>query len=211
MSKRKNTKKDNYEKYKEEFGANYKQRTKESLKAEIQYRTEKINKNLKTLDKEAAASKIFLNAVQEANVIAGSKQRTKLVAGTSKSRYKESLIRQARELKSIEQIDIYSEEGKKKLEQRYQQSFESFKENVDSEVSLADYDRMVEAFGAIGHDLINRRSSDDFVDAFTTASEKGKIKFVDIWKDIEKEAKGKQWTTYKQMENFKAKLRNYGE
>ena len=35
------------EKYKDEFGANYKQRTKESLKAEISYRVKKLNKEFK--------------------------------------------------------------------------------------------------------------------------------------------------------------------
>ena len=70
---------------------------------------------------------------------------------------------------------------------------------------------MVEAFGAIGQDILSRKSSDDFVDAYMQASEKGKIKFVDLWKQVEQEFKGLQKTTFEQMEYFKELVRNYGE
>lgn len=215
------------EKYKDEFGANYKQRTKESLKAEISYRTKELNKKLKNLDASMTGVNIVKNAIEAANLLSGSKNREKLIAGIGKSRNKESLIRQARELKSIENIDFYTKEGQEKLEKRFINSYKAFctnlelkcednkkdkKDEKDIDVfTEEDYRNMVEAFGAIGQDILSRKSSNDFVDAYQQASEKGKIKFVDLWKQAEQDFKGLQKTTFEQMEYFKELLRNYGE
>ena len=212
------------EKYKDEFGANYKQRTKESLKAEISYRTKELNKKLKNLDASMTGVNIVKNAIETANLLSDSKNRDKLIAGIGKSRSKESLIRQARELKSIENIDFYTEEGQKKLEKRFINSYKAFCTNLELEYednekdekdidvfTEEDYRNMVEAFGAIGQDILSRKSSDDFVDAYQQASEKGKIKFVDLWNKAEEDFKGLQKTTFEQMEYFKELLRNYGE
>ena len=218
------------EKYKDEFGANYKQRTKESLKAEISYRTKELNKKLKNLDASMTGVNIVKNAIETANLLSDSKNRDKLIAGIGKARSKESLIRQARELKSIENIDFYTEEGQKKLEQRFINSYKAFCTNLDLKCednekdkkykkdekdidvfTEEDYRNMVEAFGAIGQDILSRKSSDDFVDAYQQASEKGKIKFVDLWNKAEEDFKGLQKTTFEQMEYFKELLRNYGE
>lgn len=212
------------EKYKDEFGANYKQRTKESLKAEILYRTKELNKKLKNLDASMTGVNIVKNAIETANLLSDSKNRNKLIAGIGKSRNKESLIRQARELKSIENIDFYTEEGQKKLEKRFINSYKAFCTNLELEYennekdekdidvfTEEDYRNMVEAFGAIGQDILSRKSSDDFVDAYQQASEKGKIKFVDLWNKAEQDFKGLQKTTFEQMEYFKELLRNYGE
>ena len=215
------------EKYKDEFGANYKQRTKESLKAEISYRTKELNKKLKNLDASMTGVNIVKNAIETANLLSDSKNRDKLIAGIGKKRSKESLIRQARELKSIENIDFYTEEGQKKLEKRFINSYKAFCTNLELEYednekdekdekdidvfTEEDYRNMVEAFGAIGQDILSRKSSDDFVDAYQQASEKGKIKFVDLWNKAEEDFKGLQKTTFEQMEYFKELLRNYGE
>ena len=215
------------EKYKDEFGANYKQRTKESLKAEISYRTKELNKKLKNLDASMTGVNIVKNAIETANLLSDSKNRDKLIAGIGKTRSKESLIRQARELKSIENIDFYTEEGQKKLEKRFINSYKAFCTNLELEYednekdekdekdidvfTEEDYRNMVEAFGAIGQDILSRKSSDDFVDAYQQASEKGKIKFVDLWNKAEEDFKGLQKTTFEQMEYFKELLRNYGE
>ena len=215
------------EKYKEEFGANYKQRTKESLKAEISYRTKELNRKLKNLDASMTGVNIVKNAIETANLLSNSKNRDKLIAGIGKTRSKESLIRQARELKSIENIDFYTEEGQKKLEKRFINSYKAFCTNLELEYednekdekdekdidvfTEEDYRNMVEAFGAIGQDILSRKSSDDFVDAYQQASEKGKIKFVDLWNKAEQDFKGLQKTTFEQMEYFKELLRNYGE
>ena len=215
------------EKYKDEFGANYKQRTKESLKAEILYRTKELNRKLKNLDASMTGVNIVKNAIETANLLSDSKNRNKLIAGIGKSRSKESLIRQARELKSIENIDFYTEEGQKKLEKRFINSYKAFCTNLELEYednekdekdekdidvfTEEDYRNMVEAFGAIGQDILSRKSSDDFVDAYQQASEKGKIKFVDLWNKAEEDFKGLQKTTFEQMEYFKELLRNYGE
>lgn len=212
------------EKYKDEFGTNYKQRTKESLKAEISYRTKELNKKLKNLDASMTGVNIVKNAIETANLLSDSKDRDKLIAGIGKSRSKESLIRQARELKSIENIDFYTEEGQKKLEKRFINSYKAFCTNLELEYednekdekdidvfTEEDYRNMVEAFGAIGQDILSRKSSDDFVDAYQQASEKGKIKFVDLWNKAEEDFKGLQKTTFEQMEYFKELLRNYGE
>ena len=215
------------EKYKDEFGANYKQRTKESLKAEISYRTKELNRKLKNLDASMTGVNIVKNAIETANLLSDSKNRDKLIAGIGKSRSKESLIRQARELKSIENIDFYTEEGQKKLEKRFINSYKAFCTNLELEYednekdekdekdidvfTEEDYRNMVEAFGAIGQDILSRKSSDDFVDAYQQASEKGKIKFVDLWNKAEEDFKGLQKTTFEQMEYFKELLRNYGE
>ena len=215
------------EKYKDEFGANYKQRTKESLKAEISYRTKELNRKLKNLDASMTGVNIVKNAIETANLLSNSKNRDKLIAGIGKTRSKESLIRQARELKSIENIDFYTEEGQKKLEKRFINSYKAFCTNLELEYednekdekdekdidvfTEEDYRNMVEAFGAIGQDILSRKSSDDFVDAYQQASEKGKIKFVDLWNKAEEDFKGLQKTTFEQMEYFKELLRNYGE
>ena len=215
------------EKYKDEFGANYKQRTKESLKAEISYRTKELNRKLKNLDASMTGVNIVKNAIETANLLSDSKNRDKLIAGIGKTRSKESLIRQARELKSIENIDFYTEEGQKKLEKRFINSYKAFCTNLELEYednekdekdekdidvfTEEDYRNMVEAFGAIGQDILSRKSSDDFVDAYQQASEKGKIKFVDLWNKAEEDFKGLQKTTFEQMEYFKELLRNYGE
>ena len=215
------------EKYKDEFGANYKQRTKESLKAEISYRTKELNRKLKNLDASMTGVNIVKNAIETANLLSDSKNRDKLIAGIGKSRSKESLIRQARELKSIENIDFYTEEGQKKLEKRFINSYKAFCTNLELEYednekdekdekdidvfTEEDYRNMVEAFGAIGQDILSRKSSDDFIDAYQQASEKGKIKFVDLWNKAEEDFKGLQKTTFEQMEYFKELLRNYGE
>ena len=215
------------EKYKDEFGANYKQRTKESLEAEISYRTKELNKKLKNLDASMTGVNIVKNAIETANLLSDSKNRDKLIAGIGKTRSKESLIRQARELKSIENIDFYTEEGQKKLEKRFINSYKAFCTNLELEYednekdekdekdidvfTEEDYRNMVEAFGAIGQDILSRKSSDDFVDAYQQASEKGKIKFVDLWNKAEEDFKGLQKTTFEQMEYFKELLRNYGE
>ena len=227
------------EKYKDEIGANYKQRTKESLKAEISYRTKELNRKLKNLDASMTGVNIVKNAIETANLLSDSKNRDKLIAGIGKSRSKESLIRQARELKSIENIDFYTEEGQKKLEKRFINSYKAFCTNLELEYednekdkkdednekdkkdekdekdidvfTEEDYRNMVEAFGAIGQDILSRKSSDDFVDAYQQASEKGKIKFVDLWNKAEEDFKGLQKTTFEQMEYFKELLRNYGE
>ena len=215
------------EKYKDEFGANYKQRTKESLKAEISYRTKELNRKLKNLDASMTGVNIVKNAIETANLLSDSKNRDKLIAGIGKTRSKESLIRQARELKSIENIDFYTEEGQKKLEKRFINSYKAFCTNLELEYednekdekdekdidvfTEEDYRNMVEAFGAIGQDILSRKSSDDFVDAYQQASEKGKIKFVDLWNKAEQDFKGLQKTTFEQMEYFKELLRNYGE
>ena len=215
------------EKYKDEFGVNYKQRTKESLKAEISYRTKELNRKLKNLDASMTGVNIVKNAIETANLLSDSKNRDKLIAGIGKTRSKESLIRQARELKSIENIDFYTEEGQKKLEKRFINSYKAFCTNLELEYednekdekdekdidvfTEEDYRNMVEAFGAIGQDILSRKSSDDFVDAYQQASEKGKIKFVDLWNKAEEDFKGLQKTTFEQMEYFKELLRNYGE
>ena len=115
------------EKYKDEFGANYKQRTKESLKAEISYRVKKLNKEFKQFDDSFTGINIVKDAIEDANILAGKKNRNKLIQGLDRTRTKESLIRQARELKSIENMDIYTKYGQEKLAERYYKSYETFK------------------------------------------------------------------------------------
>ena len=67
------------EKYKDEFGANYKQRTKESLKAEISYRVKKLNKEFKQFDDSFTGINIVKDAIEDANILAGKKNRNKLI------------------------------------------------------------------------------------------------------------------------------------
>lgn len=200
------------EKYKDEFGANYKQRTKESLKAEISYRVRKLNKEFKQFDESFTGINIVKDAIEDANILAGKKNRNKLIQGLDRNRTKESLIRQARELKSIENMDIYTKYGQEKLAERYYKSYETFKENFDfDELTEEEYRNMVEAFGAIGNDIVDRKSSNDFADAYRNASEKGKVKFVDLWKEAVKYSDNKGWNLYDRMEYFKELLRNAGE
>ena len=78
-------------------------------------------------------------------------------------------------------------------------------------MNIRKYRNMVEAFGAIGNDIIDRKSSNDFADAYRSASEKGKIKFVDLWKEAVKYSNNKGWNLYDRMEYFKEILRNAGE
>ena len=200
------------EKYKKEFGANYKKRTKESLKAEISYRVKKLNKEFKQFDDSFTGINIVKDAIEDANILAGKKNRNKLIQGLDRNRTKESLIRQARELKSIENMDIYTKYGQEKLAERYYKSYETFKENFDfDELTEEEYRNMVEAFGAIGNDIVDRKSSNDFADAYKNASEKGKIKFVDLWKEAVKYSNNKGWNLYDRMEYYKEILRNAGE
>lgn len=219
--------------YQEEFGSNYKQRSKASIKAEIKYRTKRVNEMIKSTPKEILENPYVSQAINDLKILSGSKSN-RIIANVSSSRTKESLIRQVRELKSYENWDIYSEQGQEKLNQRAKKAYQSFcnikgRENIDEK----DWNRMVEAFGALNsgtidkptskkgeqlkktvetmYDLISSgRSSNDFVDAWSYASEEGKIRFVDIWKDIEKEYEGKGATTFKIMEDFKKRVAEAG-
>lgn len=219
--------------YQEEFGSNYKQRSIASIKAEIKYRTKRVNEMIKSTPKEILENPYVSQAINELKILSGSKSN-RIIANVSSSRTKESLIRQVRELKSYENWDIYSEQGQEKLNQRAKKAYQSFsnikgRENIDEK----DWNRMVEAFGALNsgtidkptskkgeqlkktvetmYDLISSgRASNDFVDAWSYASEEGKIRFVDIWKDIEKEYEGKSATTFKIMEDFKKRVAEAG-
>lgn len=219
-------------KYKKEFGFNYRNRTIESLKAEIKYRTYKVNENIKSTPKEILNNTFVNQAINELKELSGSKTN-KLRADINRARSRESLIRQVRELKSYENWDIYSEEGKKELSARAEKAYEKFKNNILvkntpalKDMTKEEWKSMSEALGALKSgtsdrnkkqeistlydDLIgDNRHSSDFIEAWSKASEKGKIKFVDIWKELEEEIKGEGYDSFKIIEMFKERVSNY--
>ena len=219
----------NKEKYTDEFGKNYRNRTIASIKAEITERTKIVNKKIKNTDKETLNNSYVKQAIEDLKVISNSKGN-KIAANVSGARTRESLIRQARELKAYENWDIYSEQGKQELRARSQKAFNSFKQVKGREnISESDWNSFVEALGALAsgdkkegvkrasetmYDLISSsKSSNDFVDAWQQASKEGKIRFVDIWKEIEADKKSGKLnanTTFQIMEEFKKRVSEAG-
>lgn len=227
-------------KYTDEFGKNYRNRTIASIKAEITERTKIVNEKIKNTDKETLNNSYVKQAIEDLKVLSNSKTKN-ISANVSGTRTRESLIRQARELKAYENWDIYSEQGKQELRARSQKAFNSFKQVKGREnISESDWNSFVEALGALAsgskkekvkrksdskkealkrasetmYDLISSsKSSNDFVDAWQQASKEGKIRFVDIWKEIEEDKKSGKLnanTTFQIMEEFKKRVSEAG-
>lgn len=204
--------------YSNEFYKDYKTRSKASLKAEIRESTKELNARLQGYD-VSKGSNFVKSSLYRINLLAGSKQITykKAVLGLTARRDKESLIRQARELKAFNKWDIYTPEGKRALEERERKAYETFTEHEWSDISKQQWKDMVEAFGAIGADIITEVSSDDFVRAYSEASDKGKVRFVDIYKEMEKEyaeqglSPADNSVRYDFILDFKERLKNYSE
>lgn len=217
------------EKYVDEFGKNYRNRTIASIKAEITERTKIVNEKIKNTDKETLNNSYVKQAIEDLKVLSNSKTK-KISANVNGTRTRESLIRQARELKAYENWDIYSEQGKQELRARSQKAFNSFKQVKGREnITESDWNSFVEALGALAsgnkkegvkrasetmYDLISSsKSSNDFVDAWQQASKEGKIRFVDIWKEIEEDKKSGKLnanTTFQIMEEFKKRVSEAG-
>lgn len=177
--------------------------TVEKLKNYIREKTNDINKRIneyRARKANAAADKKIAKLQKRAG--AKGKQGRELTygfeirkGGKKVRKKKEELLKQARELKSFQQSDVWSDMARKERDTKFKKAYGTFKEQYDYKGDLTEdeYEEWVTALGTIGAEALGTFSYTGAIfDEWTDAKRTGKkVDLVKIVADAVEEARGK--------------------
>lgn len=163
--------------------------TKKDLMARIRYKTNQVNISL--YDKPELMDSFAVQQTVEKLQGLGAKGRNGNVVGygLSKNRSKESLIRQLRELDYAEPL-VSDYEGVAFLEDKYNRARSTFlSKKGNKNMSEEDWRDMVETFGAINEEILEKYGSDQVKELFNENTRK--IDMVDLMQKVYNDMGGK--------------------
>lgn len=132
----------------------------QSLRKVVWSLTNEANKRAATMN--SPLSNTFIERLQ----ITGGGQvgPGKKIAAKVNYKSKSELIQQALELQKFNRWDTESDIYEREFTEKTQKAYQNFKNNYMSDISEAEYDDLVSAFGAVGPDWLERFGSDNFVE-----------------------------------------------
>lgn len=162
--------------------------TVKELKEGIKQRTDSINKLLK-VNGDLRGKFAVEQTIQKLQKTGAIGRRDNVLGyGLSKSRTKESLYRQLRELEYAEPL-LSDYKGIEYLEEKYRSAKDSFLGSLEySNMSEKEWRDVVETFGALGKEIVQRFDSTSIAEHFSEATHE--IDMVKLMQDTLKETKG---------------------
>lgn len=162
--------------------------TVKELKEGIRQRTDSINKLLK-VNGDLRGKFAVEQTIQKLQKTGAEGIGDNILGyGLSKSRTKESLYRQLRELEYAEPL-LSDYKGIEYLEEKYRSAKDSFLGSLEySNMSEKEWRDVVETFGALGKEIVQRFDSTSIAEHFSEATHE--IDMVKLMQDTLKETKG---------------------
>lgn len=167
----------------------YKDMSKKDLMARIRYKTNQVNISL--YDKPELMDNFAVQQTVAKLQGVGAKGRNGNIIGygLSKNRSKESLIRQLRELDYAEPL-VSDYEGVAMLEEKYKKARNTFLGKIgNKKMDEEDWRDMVETFGAISEEILEKYESDQIKEFFNKKTRS--IDMVELMQQVYNEMGGK--------------------
>lgn len=165
------------------------QLTTKELKQRIRALTSQVNKKIVEYEKKGAKNIPVNNAITRLKELGTGNTKAKQVGLGLTYKRKAELIRQYRELEYFESWDIFTPDGKRKIEAREQKAWESFSKD-NPNINYDEWRNMVETFGAIGDSVLNQFGSSNIVELYTELDDTGKTNLIHYMREIQKETAG---------------------
>lgn len=139
------------------------------LKRLIKKQTAIVNKQIKNVREKGTDISNLESNISKLKTLGARGRGGNEVGLGFRGKSKAELVRQLRELEYFSAIGIDTEAGQLEFEEKFQKSYESFRQSYD--INKEDYRELVETFGAVGSEIVSKYDSFTVAEAY---SERGK-------------------------------------
>ena len=156
--------------------------TVKDLKTFIKERTRTANERIYSYKELNLHDKVYEHMLHKLEPYAGKKGT--LIQGF-RGKTKSQLVMQAKKLEAFKRVDVITPQAVQEEKDRVFDAYEKFTYNYGLDMSLETYEKLVDAFGTIGDEIMGRFDYMAFVDEYVQTIKAGKE--VNIVKIVEEE------------------------